>query len=93
MYPLATAWPARLNTIAALDDIGLERDGSRPAVQLQEEAAGIAENGTRLVASPEGCGACSAVLADRLLIVSTSTSSSMVECYRLDKRQKLENRI
>ena len=31
-YPLAPAWSAGFDAIAALDDIGLEGDGSRPAV-------------------------------------------------------------
>jgi hypothetical protein len=35
-YPLAPAWPAGLDAVSALDDIGLEGDGSRPAVKLQK---------------------------------------------------------
>lgn len=66
-YPLTSAWTAGLNAVATLDDISLERDRSRSAVQLQEEAAGIAENGARLIASPERRSACGAVLADRLI--------------------------
>jgi hypothetical protein len=72
-YPLATAGPARLHAVAALDDIRLERDGARAAVQLQEEAAGIAENRAILIAAPERGSAGRAVLADRLMVVSTST--------------------
>ena len=41
-----------LDAVAALDDIGLEGDGAGAAVQLEEEAAGIAEDGAHLVASP-----------------------------------------
>jgi hypothetical protein len=63
---LACARSAGLDAVAALDDICLERDGSRSAVQLQEEAAGVAENRTCLIAAPERCCARSAVLAHRL---------------------------
>jgi hypothetical protein len=41
-----------LDAIAALDDIGLERNGSRATVQLEEQTAGVAKNGTHLVATP-----------------------------------------
>jgi hypothetical protein len=65
-YLLACTRPASLDAIAALDDIGLERDGARSAVQLQEEPAGVAENRACLIAAPERSGACSAVLTYRL---------------------------
>ena len=68
-YPLARR-PASLDAVAAFDDICLERDGARPAVQLQEESAGVAEDGTRFIATPERCGACRAVPADGLDMVS-----------------------
>lgn len=42
-----------LDTVAALDDIGLERNGAWPTMQLEEQAAGIAEYLTSLIASPE----------------------------------------
>ena len=41
-----------LDAVTALDDVGLQRDGARAAVQLQKEAAGVAEDGAGLVASP-----------------------------------------
>jgi hypothetical protein len=63
---LAHAGRTSLDAVAAFDDIGLEGDGSRAAVQLQEEAAGIAEDRARLIATPERRGARGAVLADRL---------------------------
>ena len=44
--------PHGLDAVAALDDVGLQRDGTRAAVQLQKEAAGVAEDGAGLVASP-----------------------------------------
>lgn len=47
------AWAHSLDTIAALDDIGLERNGAWSAVQLEKQAAGIAEDLTSLIASPE----------------------------------------
>lgn len=52
----------RLDAVAALDHVGLEGDRARAAVQLEEEAAGIAEHAAGLVATPEWCGRCSAVL-------------------------------
>jgi len=63
---LAAAGAGRLDAVAALDDVGLEGDGARPAVQLEEEAAGVAQDGARLVTAPERRGAGGAVLADRL---------------------------
>jgi hypothetical protein len=51
-YLLACARPTGLDAVAALDDIGLERNGAWSAVQLQEEAAGVAQNRARLIASP-----------------------------------------
>lgn len=44
MYLLARTAGPSFDAVAAFDDIGLERDGSWPAVQLQEETAGIAEH-------------------------------------------------
>ena len=41
-----------LDSIPALDHICFEGDGSRAAVKFEEEAAGVAENATRLIASP-----------------------------------------
>jgi hypothetical protein len=34
-----------LDAIARLDHVGLERDGTRAAVEFEEEAAGVAEDG------------------------------------------------
>lgn len=55
-----------LYTVARLDHVGLEGDGSRTAVQFEEEPAGVAEDGTRLIASPEWGCRCRAILAYRL---------------------------
>ena len=55
-----------LDAIARLDHVGLERDGSWAAVEFEEEAAGIAEDGAGLVAAPEGCRGGCAVLANGL---------------------------
>jgi hypothetical protein len=41
-----------LDTVTALDDIGLEADGTRATVQLEEKAASVAQDGTHLVATP-----------------------------------------
>lgn len=45
-----------LDAVATLDDIGLEGDGARPAVQLEKQAAGIAEDGAGFIATPERSG-------------------------------------
>lgn len=42
----------RLDTVTALDHICLETDGTRATVQLEKEAASIAQDGTHLVATP-----------------------------------------
>ena len=71
-----------LNPIAALDDIGLERDWPWSAVQLQKETAGIAENGARLIATPERGGARRTVLTLRLIVLAKARSSvKMMEVY------------
>lgn len=62
---LACTRPASLDAVPALDDIGFEGDGSWAAVQLQEEAAGVAQDRSRLIAAPKRCCARGAVLADR----------------------------
>jgi len=54
------------DAVAALDHVGLEADGSRAAVQLEKETAGVAEDGAGLIATPEGSGARAAVQADGL---------------------------
>lgn len=56
----------RLNAVSALDDVRLQRDGSRPVVQLEEQAASIAEHGAMLVAAPQGRGMSATVLAGGL---------------------------
>jgi hypothetical protein len=55
-----------LDAIARFDHVGLERDRTRAAVEFEEEAAGVAEDGAGLIATPEGCCRGRAVLADRL---------------------------
>ena len=55
-----------LDAIARLYHIGLERDGSWTAVEFEEEAARVAEDGAGFVAAPEGCRGGCAVLADGL---------------------------
>jgi hypothetical protein len=83
-YLLARTRPASLHAVAALDDIGLERDGAWPAVQLQKQTAGVAENGARLIASPQGRSACCAVLTYRLDACQRLVLDGR-RCYRLDK--------
>ena len=41
-----------LDAVAALDDVRLETDGTRTAMQLEEETASIAKNRAHLVATP-----------------------------------------
>lgn len=60
------ALSSSFHPVATLDDIGLEADGAWTPVQLEEEAAGIAEDGAKLVPTPKGRGGGATVLADRL---------------------------
>lgn len=55
------------DTIAAFDDVGLERYWARAAMELEEEAACVAEHRARLVAAPERRRRGPTVLALRLL--------------------------
>lgn len=41
-----------LDAVAALDNVCLETDGTRTAMQLEEEAASIAQDRAHLVATP-----------------------------------------
>jgi hypothetical protein len=41
-----------LDAVAALDDVRLETDGTRTAMQLEEETASIAQDRAHLVATP-----------------------------------------
>jgi hypothetical protein len=41
-----------LDAVATLDDIGLETDGTRTTVQLEEETTSIAQDRAHLVATP-----------------------------------------
>lgn len=52
------------STIAGLDDVCFERDGAGPAVELEEETAGVAENLAALIAAPQGGRGGLAVLTD-----------------------------
>jgi len=51
------------DTIATFDHVSLETDRSRAAVQLEEEAAGVAENRADLIPPPQRCCRSLAVLA------------------------------
>lgn len=78
-----------LDAIAAFDDICFEADGSRPAVQLQEEPASIAENRTRLIATPEWSRACGTILANGLrlmpnTIIRRIRLKIVMEMYHID---------
>ena len=65
-FYLLAAGTASFDAVAAFDHISLEADGAGSTMQFQKETAGIAEDSTRLIASPEWCSAGRAVLADGL---------------------------
>ena len=44
-----------LDAVTGLDNVGLEAYRARATVQLEEEAAGVAEDGSDLIASPKRC--------------------------------------
>lgn len=67
-YLLLCSLAGRLHAVAALDNIGLEADGSRATVKLQEQTASIAKDGASFIASPERRCARAAVLADGLVM-------------------------
>lgn len=52
VYLSLLALSSTLDSISAFDNIGLEAYWPRPAVELEEEAAGIAEHRSDLVSSP-----------------------------------------
>lgn len=52
----------RLHAVATLDYVCFEGYRPRCAMKFEEEATCVAEDGSHLVASPERCGGCSAVL-------------------------------
>lgn len=55
-----------LHTVATFDYIGLQAYRTRAAVQLEEQAAGVAKHRAEFVPAPQGRGGSAAVLADRL---------------------------
>lgn len=55
-----------LDPVPALDHVGLETDGPRSAVQLEEKTTGIAKHAACFVAAPKWCCAGAAVLANWL---------------------------
>lgn len=63
-------WPlcGALDTIPALDDIGLEADGPRSAVQLEKQAARVTEHRTDFISAPKRSCRRGAVLTNRLEI-------------------------
>lgn len=63
-----------LDAVPALDHVRLEAYRARAAVQLEEQATGVAEDGTDLIASPERSGAGGAVAALGNLLVVRSQS-------------------
>jgi hypothetical protein len=55
-----------LDTIPTLDNVCFQADRTRSAVELEEQAARVAEHGAGIIATPERCGTCRAILAYRL---------------------------
>ena len=51
-YPSLLSLTCSLNTVSGFDYIGFETDRAGRAMQLEEKAAGIAQYGTHLVATP-----------------------------------------
>lgn len=51
-----------LDPVATLDDIRLQADGTRGAVELEEQTTGIAQDGADLVPPPQWCRRGGAVL-------------------------------
>ena len=54
------------DTVPALDNVCFQADRTRSAMELEEQAARVAEHGTGFIATPERSGACRAILAYRL---------------------------
>lgn len=73
-YLLFGALTSGLDTIAALDNICFEAYRSRSPVEFEEQAAGIAEDGTEFISSPEGRSRGRAILADRLYVATIGVS-------------------
>jgi hypothetical protein len=67
-----------LHAVARLDHVGLEGDGSWAAVEFEEEAAGVAEDGSGLIAAPEGCRRGGTVLTNGLRSSSVSYCISLI---------------
>lgn len=74
------------DTIATFDHIGLEADGSRTAVQLEEEAASIAEDRANFIPPPQRCRRCLAILAYGLQIDIVMISKGCHDFDRHDER-------
>lgn len=52
-YLLFLPLTCSFHTITRLNDIGFETDGSGGAMELEEEAAGIAQDGAHLITTPK----------------------------------------
>lgn len=65
-YPLLQRLTGSLDPMTTLDHICLEAYWPWRTVEFQEETAGIAQNGTELVPSPEWCCRSGTVLTYRL---------------------------
>lgn len=72
--------PHGLDAVATLDYIGLEGNRARATVQLEKQAAGVAQDRAHLVASPERRGGCAAVLACGLRGFTVMISHGRHDC-------------
>lgn len=61
-----STWASCLDSIAALDHIGLEANGPWSAMELQEEPARITEHGPYLIPTPERSGRGTTILTNGL---------------------------
>lgn len=52
--------------IPTFDDVCLQADGARPAMEFQEQTTGVAENGAEFIPAPEGGGGGATILTDGL---------------------------
>ena len=71
-----------LDAIPALDNIRFQADGTRPAVELEKQAARVAEDGAGFVATPERGGACGTVLAHGLSGYVALSATAVHVCAR-----------
>jgi hypothetical protein len=83
VYLLPRALRGSFDTVPALDNVCLQADRTRSAVELEEQAASVAEHGAGFIATPERGGTCRAVLAYRLQWIQCAVS----DCGHIGMRE------